>query len=286
MVLVGEAHAQPAPDVKPPEPMAPAPAPPTSTTVPMPPPAPAEAPSKYPTAHAQRPLMLPAGGAEGGLRLLVTSQDVGDDSYTVLVVEPHGRYGLGPIEIEAAAQIFVTDWLPESFGTFERERLQTLSVAGRYLLGPDSGIGVELTAATPVSALRTYRPMLTLQHKEHLSSSAAVVLAGGAGLDVVRFDTSESVESSTGLAVEGSGRAQAQLTPGAAIEALVGMRYSRPLDGGDASFIESAVAVNVEVGVVASLAPGVDITAAIGFLSSEGVDQKLFTLGVVTRRIP
>ena len=286
MVLVGEAHAQPAPDVKPPEPMAPAPAPPTSTTVPMPPPPPAEAPSKYPTAQAQRPLLLPTGAAEGGLRLRMTIQDFGDESLDTLVTEPHGRYGLGSVEIEATAQLFVAQWLPDSVGTFEPQRLQSLAVAGRYLLDPNRSVGAEVTVGTPVAELRLYRPMLTLQHKSHLSATSAVELRGGAGAELLRFDTGGGSQSATSLALEGSARLQAQLSPGVAVEGLVGMRHARSLDGEDAGFIQTLTTFDLEVGVVGSIAPGVDLAGAIGIITGDQIDQKVITLGVVTRRVP
>ena len=83
-------------------------------------------------------------------------------------------------------------------------------------------------------------------------------------------------------------RIQAQVTPTVALEGRAALRYLRengtPSDAGFAT--GSAIGFDVGIGVIAAVAPTIDVIAAVDVLDGGDIGAKLFTIGVMTRRVP
>lgn len=243
----------------------------------------------YPTALTARPLVLPANGLEGGVRLLTTRYESGDDRFMFHNLEARGRGALGTTEVEAALVMFVYQQFPESFGDVpDPDRLQSIFLAARHGLDPDQTVGLELDVAGLTSEFTTVRGLAVYHRKAHLSPRAAIDSAVGLGYQ--RSSSSQTVPSQTWsyVVVETRHRIQAQLTPTVALEGRAALRFLR--DNGSPSEMTfttgSAIGFDVGVGVTAAVAPTIDVIAAFDVLDGGDLGAKLFTIGVMTRRVP
>ena len=88
--------------------------------------------------------------------------------------------------------------------------------------------------------------------------------------------------------VETRHRIQAQLTPTVALEGRAALRFLRANESpSDTTFATgSAIGFDVGVGVTAAVAPTLDVIATVDVLDGGDLGAKLFTIGVMTRRVP
>jgi hypothetical protein len=181
--------------------------------------------------------------------------------------------------------VFVTQDTSDGITTSDANRLQALYVAGRYGLTRDQSVGVELTVQLPSDTVSGYAPLVTLQHKQHLTTRSAIETGGGVGFEEQRFDSGGDQRSAQALVLVGRARAQAQVTPVLAVEGSTLLRYRRAL-GDEQPFGGTWLGFSVALGVVAAISRDVDVTAGVDFVAGGDVDQKIYTVGVLARRIP
>ncbi len=251
--------------------------------------APAATEAGYPAALVARPLLLPSGGVEGGVRLLAYRIESGGQAYTFASLEPRVRYGLGRVELEGAVGLFLFQDVPGDGGSpTDPDRLQSVFVAGRYGLTPDRSVGVELTAGGLTGDFKTYLPALVLEDKAHLAPLTAIESTVALGYGRAQFDSGPMSSSSSWLSLELRGRLEAQVTSRLALEGRARLGYTRPLGDDDTPFFGGAtLGFDVGVGALAALTPSVDVVAAIDIVQAgSNLSSKAFTVGVLARRVP
>jgi hypothetical protein len=253
-----------------------------------PPPEPAAPTSTgYPVEAAARPLLLPTGGMEGGVRLLIDRSDFNGESWTGGALEPRARYGFGAFEAEAAFALHLFQDVPDGIGVLEPERLRSVYLAGRYGWSPDATVGLALTVSEPSGDFSRYSPEVVVARKLHLSPGAAVELGAGAGMQFSSFDTGLETTTARSLLLEGQSRALAQVSRTVAAHATGRLQYVRVVSEAMEGFPQPAYLVfDVELGLVAALTPDIDVVAAIDIRATGDYQGKSMTLGLVIRRLP
>jgi hypothetical protein len=254
-----------------------------------PPPVP---PQPYPRAYADRPLLLPNGAVEGAVALRIDTLKTGSDRYTTGGLLPSLRVGLGLVELEAGAAIYLFQDTPADNGSGtspdDPDRLQSLYAIGRVTVAPETAIAAQFIASMPTNdTVKTYVPGAFVEHKEHFAQVASLRATGGFNYVHPSYDDN-SAPSQDSLDFYAKARVAVQVAPLVALEGATELHYVRFT--GDMPYYDSYTSSLVSVGIVGNVAPDFDIVAAFESnsdqLGNSGFDGKAFTVGLVGRRIP
>ncbi|HEY4058518.1 MAG TPA: hypothetical protein VGM39_18020 [Kofleriaceae bacterium] len=252
---------------------------------------PAEPVESYPSAYADRPLLLPNGAVEGSAALRIDTVKDGDNRSYFGSGSPSVRVGLGMAEIEAGASIYLFQHVHNSdsggFSSIDPDRLQNLYAIGRFTVAPETAVALQFIATTPADDdYKSFVPGAFIEHKERFGHVSSLRLTGG--LNYVRpVYGDDTIPVNASLDFYAKVRAAVQIAPMLALEAATELHYVKIT--GDMPVYDSYTSSLYSVGIVGTVAPDFDLVAA--FESNANAlggqtDGKAFIVGIVGRRIP
>ncbi len=238
---------------------------------------------RYSASLVLRPLVLPRNAFEGSaLFSVVAIAPSGIDAFESYGVTPRAKYGFGSGELEGGVGLFLGQSV--SFeGASNPERLQSVFVAGRFVIAPDTTLGAELTYFNFAPDVKRYAPRLVVANKQRFGSRSAIELSFAGGLDHTSIADLSGMSSSQDI-VSGIGqiRVQAQMARAVALEARAAFGLFVPVgtDSGD-----NVLGQDYGVRMVLAATPIVDVLAGFDVISQEA-SVKLFTVGFAVRSVP